>query len=192
MPVVSCQTSERLEATVAKVSFNKCPFLGGSLSCFLSNTTPLLAQLKYLFQLIFSLTLKIIYISRRFKPDVFVDCFWGLFLFVCRCCLYLFSMETLYLCIKLYVQFKLHVSWPIYSSWVDKKEKKRGYRGIQSVKLGKYHILSLNYIVYVAFDITGKCIHVCVYFLCYELTYTCTLILLVCDLSKFSVNSRFA
>lgn len=30
MPVVSCLTSERLEATVAKVSFNKCPFLGES------------------------------------------------------------------------------------------------------------------------------------------------------------------
>lgn len=83
MPVVSCQTSERLEATVAKVSFNKCPFLGGSQSCFLSNITPLLAELKYvyLFQLIFSLTLEIIYIPRlnicRFKPDAFVDCFLG-------------------------------------------------------------------------------------------------------------------
>lgn len=83
MPVVSCLTSERLEATVAKVSFNKCPFLGGSQSCFLSNITPLLAELKYvyLFQLIFSLTLEIIYIPRlnicRFKPDAFVDCFLG-------------------------------------------------------------------------------------------------------------------
>lgn len=83
MPVVSCQTSERLVATVAKVSFNKCPFLEGSLSCFLTNTTPLLAELKYLFQLIFSLTLEIIYIPRlnicRFKPDAFVDCFLGVF-----------------------------------------------------------------------------------------------------------------
>lgn len=86
MPVVSCLTSERLEATVAKVSFNKCLFLEGSLSCFLSNTTPLLAELKYLFQLIFSLTLEIIYIPRlnicRFKPDAFVDCFLGGFFFL--------------------------------------------------------------------------------------------------------------
>lgn len=86
MPVVSCQTSERLVATVAKVSFNKCLFLEGSLSCFLSNTTPLLAELKYLFQLIFSFTLEIIYIPRlnicRFKPDAFVDCFLGGFFFL--------------------------------------------------------------------------------------------------------------
>lgn len=150
MPVVSCQTSERLEATVAKVSFNKCLFLEGSLSCFLSNTTPLLAELKYLFQLIFSLTLEIIYIPRlnicRFKPDAFVDCFLGgfflsffLFLvlllnFVCLLLIFfLLSMETQNLCLK--------VIYTTQITCIMAHIKEGGGRGIQTVKPGKYHIL---------------------------------------------------
>lgn len=153
MPVVSCLTSERLEATVAKVSFNKCLFLEGSLSCFLSNTTPLLAELKYLFQLIFSLTLEIIYIPRlnicRFKPDAFVDCFLGgfflsffLFLvlllnFVCMLLIFLLSMETQNLCLK--------VIYTTQITCIMAHIKEGGGRGIQTVKPGKYHILWLNY-----------------------------------------------
>lgn len=154
MPVVSCLTSERLEATVAKVSFNKCLFLEGSLSCFLSNTTPLLAELKYLFQLIFSLTLEIIYIPRlnicRFKPDAFVDCFLGgfflsffLFLvlllnFVCLLLIFfLLSMETQNLCLK--------VIYTTQITCIMAHIKEGGGRGIQTVKPGKYHILWLNY-----------------------------------------------
>lgn len=152
MPVVSCLTSERLEATVAKVSFNKCPFPGGSLSCFLSNTTPLLAELKYLFQLIFSLTLEIIYIPRlnicRFKPDAFVDCFFGgffsfffflIFGFVVKFCLFvvdfffLLSMETQNLCLK--------VIYTTQITCIMAHIKEGGGRGIQTVKPGKYHIL---------------------------------------------------
>lgn len=150
MPVVSCLTSERLEATVAKVSFNKCLFLEGSLSCFLSNTTPLLAELKYLFQLIFSLTLEIIYIPRlnicRFKPDAFVDCFLGgfflsffLFLvlllnFVCLLLIFfLLSMETQNLCLK--------VIYTTQITCIMAHIKEGGGRGIQTVKPGKYHIL---------------------------------------------------
>lgn len=150
MPVVSCLTSERLAATVAKVSFNKCLFLEGSLSCFLSNTTPLLAELKYLFQLIFSLTLEIIYIPRlnicRFKPDAFVDCFLGgffllffLFLvlllnFVCLLLIFfLLSMETQNLCLK--------VIYTTQITCIMAHIKEGGGRGIQTVKPGKYHIL---------------------------------------------------
>lgn len=150
MPVVSCLTSERLEATVAKVSFNKCLFLEGSLSCFLSNTTPLLAELKYLFQLIFSLTLEIIYIPRlnicRFKPDAFVDCFLGgfflsffLFLvlllnFVCLLLIFfLLSMETQNLCLK--------VIYTTQIKCIMAHIKEGGGRGIQTVKPGKYRIL---------------------------------------------------
>lgn len=150
MPVVSCLTSERLEATVAKVSFNKCLFLEGSLSCFLSNTTPLLAELKYLFQLIFSLTLEIIYIPRlnicRFKPDAFVDCFLGgfflsffLFLvlllnFVCLLLIFfLLSMETQNLCLKIIYTTQI--------TCIMAHIKEGGGRGIQTVKPGKYHIL---------------------------------------------------
>lgn len=152
MPVVSCQTGERLVATVAKVSFNKCPFPGGSLSCFLSNTTLLLAELKYLFQLIFSLTLEIIYIPRlnicRFKPDVFGDCFLGfvflfffvflIFGFVVKFCLFvvdffLLSIETLYLCLK--------VIYTTQITCIMAHIKEGGGRGIQTVKPGKYHIL---------------------------------------------------
>lgn len=150
MPVVSCLTSERLEATVAKVSFNKCLFLEGSLSCFLSNTTPLLAELKYLFQLIFSFTLEIIYIPRlnicRFKPDAFVDCFLGgfflsffLFLvlllnFVCLLLIFfLLSMETQNLCLK--------VIYTTQITCIMAHIKEGGGRGIQTVKPGKYHIL---------------------------------------------------
>lgn len=151
MPVVSCLTSERLEATVAKVSFNKCLFLEGSLSCFLSNTTPLLAELKYLFQLIFSLTLEIIYIPRlnicRFKPDAFVDCFLGVFFFflfflflvlllnfVCLLLiLFLLSMETQNLCLK--------VIYTTQITCIMAHIKEGGGRGIQTVKPGKYHIL---------------------------------------------------
>lgn len=154
MPVVSCLTSERLVATVAKVSFNKCPFPGGSLSCFLSNTTPLLAELKYLFQLIFSLTLEIIYIPRlnicRFRPDAFVDCFLGggflsffLFLvlllnFVCLLLIFfLLSMETQNLCLK--------VIYTTQITCIMAHIKEGGGRGIQTVKPGKYHISWLNY-----------------------------------------------
>lgn len=150
MPVVSCLTSERLEATVAKVSFNKCLFLEGSLSCFLSNTTPLLAELKYLFQLIFSLTLEIIYIPRlnicRFKPDAFVDCFFGgfflsffyIFGFVVKFCLFvvdffLLSIETQNLCLK--------VIYTTQITCIMAHIKEGGGRGIQTVKPGKYHIL---------------------------------------------------
>lgn len=147
MPVVSCQTSERLEATVAKVSFNKCLFLEGSLSCFLSNTTPLLAELKYLFQLIFSLTLEIIYIPRlnicRFKPDAFVDCFLGFFFsffffwflvlllnFVCLLLIFFFllSMETQNLCLK--------VIYTTQITCIRAHIKEGGGRGIQTVKPG--------------------------------------------------------
>lgn len=148
MPVVSCQTSERLEATVAKVSFNKCPFLGGSQSCFLSNITPLLAELKYvyLFQLIFSLTLEIIYIPRlnicRFKPDAFVDCFLGgfflsffyIFGFFVKFCLFVVDfMETQNLCLK--------VIYTTQITCIMAHIKEGGGRGIQTVKPGKYHIL---------------------------------------------------
>lgn len=149
MPVVSCLTSERLVATVAKVSFNKCLFLEGSLSCFLSNTTPLLAELKYLFQLIFSLTLEIIYIPRmnicRFKPDAFVDCFLGFFFsfffilvlllnFVCLLLIFfLLSMETQNLCLK--------VIYTTQITCIMAHIKEGGGRGIQTVKPGKYHIL---------------------------------------------------
>lgn len=150
MPVVSCLTSERLEATVAKVSFNKCLFLEGSLSCFLSNTTPLLAELKYLFQQIFSLTLEIIYIPRlnicRFKPDAFVDCFLGFFFlsfflflvlllnFVCLLLIFfLLSMETQNLCLK--------VIYTTQITCIMAHIKEGGGMGIQTVKPRKYHIL---------------------------------------------------
>lgn len=151
-----CQTSERLVASVAKVSFNKCPFLGGSLSGFQSNTTALLAELKYVFRLIFSLTLQIMYSQRLnicpFKLDVFVNCFvLGFFSFVS---FPYFSMETLYLCITLYIhiiQLKLHVSWPMFSSWVKKRKRKIKKRlGYPDCKTGKglYTIFKF----YVAFN----------------------------------------
>lgn len=153
MPVVSCLTSERLEATVAKVSFNKCLFLEGSLSCFLSNTTPLLAELKYLFQLIFSLTLEIIYIPRlNLSLQTWCICrlffggffsFFFLFLvlllnFVCLLLIFfLLSMETQNLCLK--------VIYTTQITCIMAHIKEGGGRGIQTVKPGKYHILWLNY-----------------------------------------------
>lgn len=149
MPVVSCRTSEKLVATVAKVSFNKCLFLEGSLSCFLSNTTPLLAELKYLFQLIFSLTLEIIYIPRlnicRFKPDAFVDCFFGVFFlsfffifgFVVKFCLFVVD----FFFIKHGNSKFIKVIYTTQITCIMAHIKEGGGRGIQTVKPGKYHIL---------------------------------------------------
>lgn len=144
MPVVSCQTSERLEATVAKVSFNKCPFLGEShatisrikilvpANIFINTRNHLYSKTEYL-------SLQTWCIFRFFFGGGVVFFIFG---FVVKFCLFvvdffLLSMETLYLCLK--------VIYTTQITCIMAHIKEGGGRGIQTVKPGKYHILWLNY-----------------------------------------------
>lgn len=163
MPVVSCQTSERLVATVAKVSFNKCPFLGESHATisrikilvppniFINTRNHLHSKTEYL-------SLQTWCIWRLFFGFV---CFFNLFIiffnFVClllHFCFYsVWKHYNIYVLNCIYnTNYMFH--GPYIPPELKRKRKKRGCRGIKSVKLVKYHIhvLSLNYIVYVAFD----------------------------------------
>lgn len=98
MPVVSWETSERLVATVAKVSFNKCPYLGESHAT--------ISRIKILVPAnIFINTRNHLYSKTEYlSPQTW--CIWRLFLgFVCFFYFFFFN----------FVCFLLHFCF--YSAW---------------------------------------------------------------------------